>query len=320
MTDSSNRFWISLALVGVAAVWGSTFIMVKDAVAAYPLYSFLGVRFAIAVVVFLAIFPRSIKGMLSPRTLLVGLLAGVLLTGGYVFQTWGLQDTSASKAAFITGMFVVITPILQAVLLRRPPKLITILGVGLAVTGLWLLSGSSGGGWNIGDTRVLLCAFAYASHMIVLGSMGRDHDPMELTLVQLLTVAVACAGIAVASEPLSAPTGVSLWVALLVTGVLASAVAFWVQTVAQRYISPTQTALILILEPAFGGLFGWLAGEALGARGLAGAALILSGMVAAELLGAAPAERGEQVVYEPSIEAMPVPMVEQVDDAAKADG
>jgi len=121
VTDSSNRFWISLALVGVAAVWGSTFIMVKDAVAAYPLYSFLGVRFAIAVVVFLAIFPRSIKGMLSPRTLLVGLLAGVLLTGGYVFQTWGLQDTSASKAAFITGMFVVITPILQAVLLRRPP-------------------------------------------------------------------------------------------------------------------------------------------------------------------------------------------------------
>lgn len=319
MTDSRNRFWITLALIGVAAVWGSTFIMVKDAVAAYPLYSFLGYRFAIAVVVFLVIFPRSIKGMTSSRTFVVGLLAGALLTAGYVFQTWGLQDTSASKAAFITGLFVVITPILQAVLLRRPPKMITVLGVALAVVGLWLLSGSSGGGWTVGDTRVLLCAFAYASHMIVLGSMGRDHDPMELTLVQLLTVAVACGGIAVASEPLSVPTGASLWVALLVTGVLASAVAFWVQTVAQRYISPTQTALILILEPAFGGLFGWLAGEALGARGLAGAALILGGMVVAELLGSVRPDSGERVVYEPSIEAMPVPMVEQAVNTADID-
>ncbi len=314
MTESSRRLWISLALVGVAVVWGGTFVMVKDAVASYPLYSFLGWRFAIAVVAFVAIFPKSIKRM-SLGTAMVGMLAGALLTAGYVFQTWGLQDTSASKAAFITGMVVVITPVLQALVLRRPPRAITMAGVGLAVAGLWLLSGDSGGGWNTGDTRVLLCALAYATHMIVLGSWGHDHDPTELTLVQLLTVAIVCGAIALATEPLSVPSGASLWIALLITGVLASAVAFWVQTVAQRYISPAKTALILISEPAFGGLFGWLAGEALGVRGITGAALILGGMILAELLGAMKAKKGETVVYEPTIQAMPIPMVEQADES-----
>ena len=314
MTDSSRRLWISVALVGVAVVWGGTFIMVKDAVAGYPLYSFLGWRFAIAVVAFVAIFPKAVR-RLSWGTLWVGVLAGALLTAGYVFQTWGLQSTSASKAAFITGMVVVITPILQALVLRRPPRVVTVAGVGLAVAGLWLLSGDTGGGWNIGDTRVLACAFAYATHMILLGSRGHDHDPAELTLVQLLTVAIVCGAIALATEPLSVPSGASLWIALLITGVLASAVAFWVQTVAQRYISPTKTALILICEPAFGGLFGWLAGEALGARGLAGAALILGGMITAELLGAVRTSKGETVVYEPSIQAMQVPMIEPADES-----
>lgn len=218
-------------------------------------------------------------------------------------------------------MFVVITPILQALVLRRPPRGVTMVGVVLAVAGLWLLSGDSGGGWRAGDTRVLLCAAAYASHMIVLGGRGREHDAAALTLVQLATVGIVCGSIALAVErPLSMPAGGSLWLALLVTGVLASAVAFWVQTVAQRYISPTKTALILISEPAFGGLFGWIAGEAFGIRGLAGAALILGGMVISELLGAVPADRTEHVVYEPSLEAMPVPIVERVDEGRESDG
>jgi drug/metabolite transporter (DMT)-like permease len=317
--DSSRRRWISLALVGVAVVWGSTFVMVMDAVEGYPLYAFLGWRFAIAVVAFLVIFPKALR-RLTPGAVGVGVLAGAILTAGYVFQTWGLQITSASKAAFITGMFVVITPLLQAVFLRRPPKAITMFGVALAVSGLWLLSGSSGGGWNMGDTAMILCATAYASHMIVLGGLGREHDAAALTLVQLVTVAVVCGAVSFArKESAAVPAGTSLWTALLVTGVLASAVAFWIQTTAQRYISPTKTALILIMEPAFGGLFGWLAGEALGLRGLAGAMLILAGMVIAELLGAAPLGRGEHVVYDPSIEAMPVPIVEQLNSTVESD-
>jgi len=303
-----RRYWIQLALVGVAAVWGATFVMVKEAVARYPLYSFLGWRFAIAVVAFAVLFPRAFK-RLDVATLGVGLLAGAFLCVGYVFQTWGLQDTSASNAAFITGMFVVITPVMQAAVLRRLPTWATGLGVALAVTGLWLLSGGGDGGWNVGDTRVLVCAFGYSAHMIVLGSLGRERSVAALTLVQLATTALVCAAIAAVAEGLSVPSDGSVWVALLVTGVIASAAAFAIQTYAQRHIPPARTALILIMEPAFGGIFGWLAGEVLGVRGLAGAALILAGMVVAEVVGARLAAAHE-VVLEPTLEGPAVPLIE----------
>ncbi|MHB9002989.1 MAG: DMT family transporter [Coriobacteriia bacterium] len=309
MTSRSRTAAVTLALVAVAAMWGGTFVMVKDAVERYPLYGFLALRFAIAVVAFVVLFPRSVRTM-RRDTLWVGTLAGAFLCAGYVFQTWGLQGTSATKAAFITGMFVVITPIMQALLLRRPPRLSTVAGVTLAVAGLWLLSAADSGGWTVGDTRVFLCAVAYSAHMIVLGSIGRKHDVLPLTLVQLAVTALVCGAIALSTEPIALPADGSVWVALVLTGVFASAVAFAVQTYAQQHISPSRTALILISEPAFGGLFGWAAGEALGVRGVAGAALILGGMVLAEVV-AARAPASEHVVFEPAIEGPSVPVAEE---------
>ena len=308
MTERAIRGWLTLALVGVAAVWGATFVMVKDAVERYPLYGFLGLRFAIAVLAFAVLFPRAFARF-DRGAVRVGLLAGFMLTLGYVFQTWGLQDTTASKAAFITGMFVIITPVMQAVLLRHPPRLLTAIGAVIAFVGLWFLSDAGTGGWTVGDTRVLLCAFAYSAHMIVLGSLGRKHDVGALTMMQLITVAVACGAISLATERPGLPPDGGVWIALVVTGVLASAVAFGVQTLAQRYISPAKTALVLILEPVFGGLFGWLVGEAIGVGGLVGAALILTGMILAEVVGAsAPPE--DRVELEPSLEGIPVPVAE----------
>ena len=308
MPSAFRRYGIQAALVAVAIVWGSTFVMVKDAVASYPLYSFLAWRFAIAVAAFVVLFPRALR-RLTRETVAWGLFAGVFLTAGYIFQTWGLEDTTASKAAFITGMFVVITPLLQALLFRRIPQRWTLVGIACAIPGLWLLTGGSTGGWNAGDTRVFLCAVAYSAHIIVLGSVGDRIDVLSFTLVQLLTTALVCGGVAAVREGLSVPDEGSVIVALLVTGILASAVAFAVQTYAQRYIPPARTALILISEPAFGGLFGWLAGETLGVSGFAGAALILGGMVLSELAGArVAAEAG--VVLEPALEGMPVPVVE----------
>lgn len=302
---------MTVALVGVALVWGATFVMVKDAVAAYPVYSFLGLRFAVACVAFVALFPSTMRRF-TPGTLSAGIVAGILLTAGYVFQTLGLAKTSPSKAAFITGMFVVITPFMQAVFLRRLPSRAAWLGVLSAVAGLWLLSGGGSlGAWNFGDTLVLLCAVAYSAHMVVLGTIGRGHDARPLTLVQLATCALVTGFVGLATEHPPAPHGTELWTALLVTGVLASAVAFAVQTYAQKHLSPTRTALILITEPAFGGLFGWLfAHENPGARGLAGAALILAGMAASELL-AAHTESGEHEVLEPTIEGAPAHLVEK---------
>jgi drug/metabolite transporter (DMT)-like permease len=287
--------------------------MVRDAVASYPVYSFLGLRFAVATVAFLVLFPSTLR-RLDPGVIKAGIVAGGFLTAGYVFQTLGLAPgmTSPGRAAFITGMFVVITPFMQAVILRRMPKWTAWVGVAAAVAGLWLMSGGVGGaGWNAGDTLVLVCAVAYSGHMIVLGSIGRVHDARPLTLVQLATVTVVC-GLMGLSERPPAPTSPSLLLALVVTGVLASAVAFAVQTYAQRHLSPTRTALILICEPAFGGLFAWLAvGERLGPVGIAGAVLILVGMAVSEVLATVVASRGERDVLEVALEGPPAHLVER---------
>jgi drug/metabolite transporter (DMT)-like permease len=309
---ATRRWLVIAALVGVAAVWGATFVMVKEAVAAYPVWSFLGLRFLVATVAFVVLFPSALR-RIDRATLIAGLVAGLLLAAGYAFQTFGLAHTSASRAAFITGMFVVITPFMQALFMRRMPRWPAWLGVGAAVVGLVLLTGGAGlGGWNTGDSLVLLCAVAYSAHMIALGSIGRGHDVRPLTLVQLATVAVVCGSIGLVTEHPGLPTTPGVWIALGVTGVLASAVAFAVQTYAQKHLSPTQTALVLICEPAFGGLFGWLlAGEVLSGRGLAGAGLILAGMAASELLGVVIARRNEEDVLEPALEGPPAHLLEQ---------
>lgn len=313
MTPAARRWFVTLALVGVAAVWGATFVMIKDAVAAYPVWSFLGWRFGIASIAFLVLFPSTLRH-LDAATVRTGLIAGAFMTAGYVFQTLGLVKTSPSKAAFITGMFVIVTPFMQAVVLRRMPRWPAWVGVASSVGGLWLLSGGGPiGGWNTGDTLVAVCAVAYSAHIIVLGSIGRGHDARPLVFVQLVTVTVVCGLVGAVVERPPVPAGASIWTALLVTGVLASAVAFAVQTYAQRFLSPTRTALILICEPAFGGLFGWLlAGEVLGMRGWAGAALILAGMAASEVLTLVVARSGEVEVLEPSLEGPPVHLVESV--------
>jgi drug/metabolite transporter (DMT)-like permease len=313
VSESTRRWLVTAALVAVAAVWGSTFVMVRDAVASFPVFSFLGLRFAVATVAFVVIFPSALR-RLSRATVVAGLVAGVMLTAGYVFQTLGLAPgmTSPGRAAFITGMFVVITPFMQAVVLRRMPRWTAWVGVASAVVGLWLLSGGGGtAAWNLGDTLVLLGAVAYSAHMIVLGSIGKGHDTRPLTLVQLATVTVVCAVTGLATEHPPVPTSGSLWFALLVTGVLASAVAFAVQTYAQKHLSPTRTALILICEPAFGGLFAWLiVGERLGAAGIAGAVLILVGMAASEVLATVLPTREERAVFEVALEGPPGHLVE----------
>lgn len=305
MSDPARRLAVTAGLVAISAVWGGTFVLVKGAVETFPVFAFLAWRFGIGAVALVVLFPRSLRRF-APGTLRVGLLAAVFLCVGYVFQTWGLQGTTASRAAFITGLFVVITPVMQAVVLRRMPHAYALAGVGLATVGMWLLTGGVDG-WTSGDTRVFLCAVAYSGHMIVLGGPGRRHDATALTLVQLAATAAACGVVSAAVERPPWPSGWSLWFALLLTGVLATAVAFAVQTYAQRLLSPTRTALILTMEPAFGGLFGWLfAHETLGATGWAGAGLILGGMLSSEAMAILRPSGAEDARFESSPEGPPV--------------
>jgi drug/metabolite transporter (DMT)-like permease len=239
-----------------------------------------------------------------------------LLSGGYIFQTWGLDGatrTTPARAAFITGLYVVITPLLQAVLLRRRPRRSTLLGGAIALVGLWLLSGigSQNGGWVFGDTLVVICALVYSLHIIVLGSTDEQHDVSALTLIQLATVAVVCGTISVVKEHAAPPTNPSVIWAIIITGVFASAVAFVVQTWAQRKLPPSRVALILVTETAFGGLFGWAAAGVWPLREVLGAAIMFSGLVTSEAV-AALAPTSEKIAFEPAVEGMPAPLIEHI--------
>jgi drug/metabolite transporter (DMT)-like permease len=243
-----------------------------------------------------------------------GLLAGVFLSAGYIFQTWGLDGATATtpaRAAFITGLYVILTPLFQAVLLRKMPRRSTMLGAAIALGGLWLLSGigAAGGGWVLGDALVVVCAVAYSLHMIVLGSTGEAHDVMALTLVQLATATVVCTVISAAKERPGLPSNPSVIWAILLTGVLASALAFVIQTWAQSKLPPARVALILVMEPAFGGAIGWAVAGLWPIREVLGAGAMLVGMVVAEVV-AALAPASEHVGFEPAVEGMPAPVAD----------
>jgi drug/metabolite transporter (DMT)-like permease len=271
-----------LALVGVTAVWGSTFVLVRDAVARVPPFTFVAIRFLAAAVLLAVIRPRSV-GRGQPGLVRAGAVAGLALFAGYGFQTVGLQYTTASNAGFITGLSVVLTPLLAALVLAQPPGRWPAAGAVLATAGLALLS-LRRLEVRRGDALVLGCAFAFAVHILLLGRFAPRHDSYGLAVVQLATAGLLAFGWAGAVGDLEIPRSGQVWVALAITTVLASAGAFLVQTRAQQAVSPTRTALILTMEPVFAGLFGaLLAGERLSARGWVGAGCILLGMVVAEL-------------------------------------
>lgn len=279
-----------MALVGVTAVWGSTFVVVKEGVQRLPPFAFNSVRFLLAAA---ALGVVAVPGLrrLDGRGWRQGAALGAALFAGYGFQTVGLQHTEASNAGFITGMFVVFTPLLSAALLRRAPGRAAVTGVVLATTGLGLLSLTGSFVPRFGDVLITLCAVSFAFHIVGLGAWAAEHDPVALTVVQLVCAGILHSLFAGALEIGRVPLVVDAYVvvAILATALLASAAAFWIQTAAQQVIPPTRTAVILTMEPVFAGVFGFLLlGERLSARGWAGCALILAGMLVAELRGGAP--------------------------------
>ena len=272
-----------LALVAVTAVWGVTFVQVKDAVEIYPILPFLAVRFGIASAVLAPAAPR-VRG-LGRRGAAGAALAGALLGAGYVLQTLGLERTSVSSAGFVTGMYVVLTPLIALVLFRLQVGSAAWLGVGLATAGLAMLAGIHGGSAT-GDLLVLAAAAVYSLQIVLMERYAPRYDPFAFTLVEML---VAFTGLALAAIPTAAvPRGWTVWGALVVTGVFASALGFLVQTWAQQRTSATRTALVFTLEPVWAALFGYtLAGDRLGVLGWGGCAVIMAGIVLAEPAAAA---------------------------------
>jgi drug/metabolite transporter (DMT)-like permease len=268
-------------LVLVTAVWGVTFVQVKDAVALYPLFAFLAVRFAIASGTLAPVGAKRLRTLGRPG-LWAGAVTGALLGAGYALQTAGLERTTVSSTGFITGMYVVLTPLLGLALFRVRVAGVAWIGVGLATLGLAMLSGVQAGS-VAGDLLVLAGAAVYALQIVLMERFAPRFDVIAFTLVEMLTAFAGLLVIALALGQLEWPRGWTVWSALLVTGVFASALAFLAQTWAQRRTSATQTALAFSLEPVWAAFFGFtLAGDRLGAIGWLGCAVIMAGIVVAE--------------------------------------
>jgi drug/metabolite transporter (DMT)-like permease len=283
VTEASRVRAAELGLVGIAAVWGLTFVMVQDAVERLPAMAFLGYRFLPAALLVALVFRRRL-GVLPRGGWGAGLLMGSFLTAGYVFQTLGLEHTSASNAGFITGLFVVITPVIAALALRERIGPGAWAAAAVSALGLYLLSGTHGLSFR-GDGLEVLCAVAFSAHIVVTARSVGSYDPGALLAIQLGVCGLFCLAVAAIGGQLEAPHGATVWSALIVTALVASALGFFVQTYAQRHAPPARTALILASEPAFAGLFGWLAGgEHLSALAWTGAALIMAAILAVEAL------------------------------------
>jgi len=280
-----RRLLADLSLLLVAFIWGSTFVVVKQAVARLSTFWFLAIRFWLAFVVLLAIYRRQVAAALRLRSALIGAGAtGAFLAAAYSFQTMGLTVTTASKTAFVTGLYVVIVPFLQARLLKRPPGRFPVIGAIIAALGMGLLTLQGGLLPSAGDLLVLGGAFGFAFHIIAIGHFTARQDPFGLATLQVGAAAIAFTLLALLFEPRPGPIAVQVWLAMLITGVFATGLAMVLQSVVQRLTPPTHTAILLAMEPVFAALTSYVyLGEVLGPRALTGAVLMLSGMLLSEV-------------------------------------
>ena len=271
----------TVALVGVTAVWGATFVVVKHAVERMPVMDFLAWRFTIAALAMFAVRPRALFA-LDARGRRAGVWLGLALGAGYIAQTVGLQRTPATVSGFITGLFVVLTPLSAGLVLRRRVRASAWAGVGLATGGLALLS-LRGLSVGTGEAITLICALAFALHIVGLGEWSSSRDAAGLAVLQLATVAVVSI-VGAAPDTLRPPPDAGVWGAVLLTAVAATAVAFFVQTWAQAHLPPIRAAVVMTMEPVFAGVFGVaVGGDRLGVRTVTGALLVLAAMYVVEL-------------------------------------
>ncbi|HET6624378.1 MAG TPA: DMT family transporter [Gaiellaceae bacterium] len=290
MRGDERSFLPLLALVGVTAIWGVTFVQVQDALALYPLFAFLAVRFAISTAA-LAPFAWGRLGELPREGYIAGVGVGALLAAAYGFQTAGLELTTVSSTGFITGLYVVFTPFIALALFRTPVPRALWAGVGLAVVGLFLLSGAPGGSAT-GNALVLAAALAAALQIVALERFAPRYDVRALTFLQMATSFVGFLAIALVLGELEVPQGGTVWAALLVTGLFAGALGFLVATWVQARTTAARAALVFTLEAPFAALAGvLLADEVLGSAGWLGCGVMMAGILLAEPFAASALRR-----------------------------
>ena len=271
----------TLALLLVTAVWGSTFFLIKDLLERVPTLDFLAVRFAIASVLMVVVAPRALA-RLSRETRRHALVLGGLYGLAQVLQTAGLAHTAASVSGFITGLYVVATPIFAALLLRTRITAMTWLAVALATAGLAVLT-LEGFAIGYGEALTLAVALLYALHIVGLGAWSNSREALGMSILQLVVIAVMCL-LATLPDGLVLPETGRDWLSVIYMAAFAGAGALVAQTWAQAHLPPTRTAIIMSMEPVFAALFAvLLGGEAATVRMLGGGAMVLTAMLIVEL-------------------------------------
>jgi drug/metabolite transporter (DMT)-like permease len=265
--------------------WGSTFVLAKAALVHISPVFFLAARFTLAAIALLIVFPRVLRMRLTRKMVGGGTLTGIFLFMGYLFQTIGLQFTTPAKSAFITGLATVMVPLLAALVYRNRPQVSEWIGVSVATLGMGLLTLEGPfGSISRGDLLTLLGAAAFAAHIVTLGHFSESMEFELLSVAQIGAAAVSALALFWWVEPLRIDWQPVVFWAILITGLVCTAVAFTIQAWAQRYTSSTRTALIYALEPVFAGITSWLIlGEVLSGRAAAGAVLILAGVLLVEM-------------------------------------
>ena len=280
MTDRRSGL-ATLALLGVTASWGSTFFLIKDLLERIPVADFLALRFGIAAVALFVVSPAAVR-RLSPQARRRGLALGAVYGVAQLLQTAGLERTEASVSGFITGMYVVATPLLAGWLLREYVPRSVWLAVGLSTGGLAVLS-LRGLAVGSGEALTLVAALLYAVHIVGLGAWSRASDAYGLAVLQMAVIAVVAA-LPTAYDGITLPTRADDWAAVVYMAIVCGALALLAQTWAQAHLPPTRAAIVMTMEPVFAAAFAVsLGGEVFTSRMLIGGGLVLAAMYLVEL-------------------------------------
>jgi drug/metabolite transporter (DMT)-like permease len=284
----TRRGRAELYLFSTTFIWGGTFVAVKLGLVDLSPVLFVALRFSLAGILLFVLGVRRIL-KINRALLWKGILLGFLLYLGFALQTIGLNDTTASKSAFITGLMVLFTPFYQFVIEKRPPKLGNILGVMIVTAGLWLLTSPSGAAFTFGDFLTLLCAAVFGLYIVMLDLMSKEEDAFQLTFLQMIAPAVlGWLTVPWVENPTFHPTPMAIAV-LLFCALLGNIVCGYIQTRYQRDTTPTRTVIIFTIEPLWASILGYLIlREVIGYWGAAGGALIISGILVSELSDSKP--------------------------------
>jgi drug/metabolite transporter (DMT)-like permease len=274
--------WAAIALVAVAASWGAAFVLMKDAINEQPFYDFLAIRFTIATAVMVLAKPSMLK-TLDAKMVKHGVILGLLLALGYITQTIGLELSTAAITGFITGLYVVLTPLFGWFIFKKPVGKKLIAGVILATIALGMIS-ITGVGFEVGQIWVMVCAIFFAAHIVGLSIWSPGKDVYTLTVLQLATVgAVSWIGSFLNDGAYQSPADSTGWFAVIFTAVFATALAFFIQTWAQSLMDASRVAILLTSEVVWAALIAVAVGqEKLGVRTIIGGAIMVAAMLIVE--------------------------------------